>query len=364
MTTPTGLLPWYCSRGEVKLALDYKESAIADARIDRAIEDASREIDRVLARNFYPYWDTRYFDWPTHQYATPWRVWLDKNEVCALPTEITNSNGTETIPSSDYFMRPDDALQRGMPFTLIEINLGSQSAFNSGVSYQRSVAITGVFGYSMATDPAGLMLASMASSDTTAHIPNSALVDVGTVMIIDSEYMIVTDANPIATAGTLAGNLDAQSYTNAIPVSTGMGTTYAKLEVITIDGEDMLIVKIVGDSLHVRRAWNGTPLASHTSGASIYANRLVSVARGCVGTSAAIHNNAAPVSVHHVPGKIKELCIAEAGTRTLGESSGYAQQYGEAGATTKLGAGLPDLWVGAMASYGRQIRKRTTSRLI
>lgn len=52
----------YCTREDVKNALDIKETARNDDQIDRAIEGATDTIEDDLNRKFYPEVDTRYFD--------------------------------------------------------------------------------------------------------------------------------------------------------------------------------------------------------------------------------------------------------------------------------------------------------------
>jgi hypothetical protein len=358
-------LPWYATREEVKRALDYKEPAIADLDIDRAIESASRMIDKTMGRHFYPFLDTRYFDWPAHQFEIPWRIWLDQNEMCGIPTAITVANGAQTLTNSiDYFMRPDDALNRGVPFTRVEINLGSQAAFSSGDSHQRAVAITGPFGFSKAVDVVGTIAADVSSVATTVSVSNSAMTGVGALLVLGSEYLHTTDTAWSATAGTLAGNLTANNGNTSVPVSIGSGATYSKLELVTIDAETMLITGVIGDTLIVRRAWNGSTLASHSTSATIYAPRQLTVTRAVLGTSAAAYSSGVQLNRHHPPSKIKELCIAECVVTRLSETSGYSQEVGAGGETTKLGVGLADLWDGAFEAYGRQIRVRTAGRLI
>lgn len=358
------ILPWYATREDVKLALDYKDSIPTDPRIDRAIDAASRKIDRVLARQFYPFFGTRVFDWPTHQYEIPWKLWLGQNECCALPSTVTISNGTVTVPATDYFMRPDDAFDRGVPFTKMEINLGSQSAFNSGTTHQRAIGITSVFGYTKDTTSVGTLLASTTSGATSVTVSNSGPTGVGSTLVVDSEYMIVTDRSMVVTAGQSIGSLAANAGVTSVPVTAGQGATYSNREVITIDAEDMLITKVIGDTLIVKRGWNGTVLAAHNASTAIYAPRVCTVQRASVGTSAASHNNGAALSAHRPPQAVSELCIAEAATTAIAEMSGYAQSVGEQGATTRLGVGLPKKWDDAMAAYGRQMRIRTAARLI
>jgi hypothetical protein len=89
---------WYCTREDVKSSLDSKESARNNGQVDRAIESASRAVEGLTHRRFYPETDTRYFDWPNAQYARPWRLWLDQHELVSV---ATLSSGGTTIAASD-----------------------------------------------------------------------------------------------------------------------------------------------------------------------------------------------------------------------------------------------------------------------
>lgn len=48
------LTPVYCTRQDVKRALDVHETARSNGQVDRAVEAASRTIEGVLHRRFYP----------------------------------------------------------------------------------------------------------------------------------------------------------------------------------------------------------------------------------------------------------------------------------------------------------------------
>lgn len=368
MTQPGYPLPWYATREEVKRVLDYKEPTIADLDIDRNIESASRIIDKTMDRKFYPYLDTRYFDWPTHQYEIPWRVWLDDNEMCGPPTQVTVSNGAQVLNNAtDYIMMPYDALQHARPYTRIEINLGSQAAFSSGASHQKALSVTGPFGFSNAVDNVGVITSSLAGASSTLTVSNSMMTGVGALLLIGTEYMHVTGVSWVAATGsTLAGSgpLVANMAGTSVPVTTGTGASYSAYESITIDAEEMLIQKIIGDTLIVKRATVGTALAQHTVGAPIYLPRQLTVVRGLLGTTATNYASNTPIARHRVPQKIKDVCIAEAVTGRLSEVSGYSQQVGVEGTVTHLGVGLGDLWDGAFEAYARQIRVRTAARLI
>lgn len=360
--------PTYCTREAVKRALDYKDTARSDGQVDRAIEAASDSIDGgtariggLLHRRFYPWTGTRYFDWPNDQYARSWRLWLDQHEVISV-TSLTTA-GT-ALTSGQYFLRPDD----GPPFGRVEINLASSAAFDSGDTHQRSIAITGVFGYSADEATAGVLAEALDATETGVDTSDSSLVGVGDVIRVDSERMLVTGRGMLDTGQNLGADLAASVAATTVQVATG--SAYAVDEVVLIDGERMLVVDIAGNNLTVKRAWDGTVLAAHTTGADIYAPRTLTVTRGALGTTAATHSSSAAIARHVVPGLVRDLAVAEALGQLLGESSGYARRSGTtstSGSTSTsstrsdrndIGVGIDSLRDRAYTAYGRKARVR------
>src|SRR5687767_14979645 len=108
----------YCTREQVSAALgDTARSATA---IDRATLAASREVERLTHRRFYPTTATRYFDWPPRQQSESWRLWLDDDELISV-SSITSGG----IALSDYFLEPANS---GPPFTHIDVDLSGPDA--------------------------------------------------------------------------------------------------------------------------------------------------------------------------------------------------------------------------------------------
>jgi hypothetical protein len=100
-------------------------------------------------------------------------------------------------------------------------------------------------------------------------------------------------------------------------------------ETITIDSERMRVLDIVSNNVLVRRAVDGSVLATHTSGVTVYAPRLLTVTRAHAGTTAATHLIAAVVYRNVPPALISELCVAEAQTLLGQESGGWQQTIGQ-----------------------------------
>lgn len=350
--------PVYCTREDVKRATDIKETARNNFQIDRAIQSAARNIEKHLHRVFYPTDATRKWDWPNFQRTYPWKLYLDNNELADTTVNVpVVTSGGVVIPSSAIFWGP---WNDSPPYTRMELDRSQSYAFGSASTPQKSISITGTFGYSMDTDPAGALAAAVSStSATTITVSDGSLVGVGNLLIVDSERLLVQGRATVTTGQTNVSGATTESMAdNAITVSSGAAINVD--EVLLIDQEKMLAVDVTGNVVTVIRAWDGTPLANHSTSTTIYSYRVLTVLRGQLGTTAATHSNSAPIVVHRPPTLIRDLAIAEASVRLLAETSGYAEAGGGdgEGSAKNLAAALPDLWDEAETGYARKARHR------
>lgn len=347
---------WYATREDVQTAPDFVFTARDFTRIDRALEGATAAIFGLTHRRFYPWTGTRYLDYPSNNYARPWRLWLDANEVASVTSLV--SGGT-TISSSDYFLRRGDDLDEP-PYTYIEVDLSSTSAFTSGSTQQRTVAITGVFiGCPVNESPAGALAEALDASETGVDVTNSAAIGVGSIIRCESERMIVTGKTMLDTAVDIdAGDsLTANTADVSITMSTTTGAPVAG-ETILIDSERMLVVDVAGTVLTVKRAWDGSVLATHAAGSSIYAPRTLTVTRGALGTTADTHADTTALVRFVVPGLVRNLAIAEAVSTLLQEGSGYARTAGSGENEREVsGRGIKGLRDDVYTAFGRKARK-------
>jgi hypothetical protein len=334
---------WYVTREAVKAALDSKESARNNGQIDRAIESASRRVDKVCRRKFYPTNATRYFDWPDMQYSRSWRLWLNQDELLAV-TSLTA--GGVTIDPADYFLEPAND---GPPYDRIEIDLDSSAAFSPGATHQRAVAVQGVFGACNDFVAAGTLTASLNGSSDTVSVSDSSAVGVGDTLAVGDERMLVVDKVMVDT-GQNSSALTVQQSSVTLTGVSGLSVG----EVILVDSERMLVVDVAGTTVTVKRAWDGSVLASHSAGADIYAGRSLRVVRGALGTSASAHDSAAEVTKLAVPGPIQQLAIAYAIDQIQQETSGYARTVGvDQNERQVSGRAITALEKAVRASYGR-----------
>ena len=339
----------YASREDVKAALDVKETARANAQIDRLIKAASRSIEGLTHRFFFPWTGTKYFDWPNDQHANVGRLWLNQNELVSVSQLVS---GGVDISATDYFLEP---VNSGPPYNRLDLDLSTSAAFNSYLTHQQSIVITGVY-YQLDEVLAGSTAEALDAVETAVDVTDSAAIGVGHIIRVDSERMIVRGKTMLTTGQTLQTPLTASNADVIVAVTTG--SAYAVDEVVLLDSERMLIVDIAGNNLIVKRAWDGSVLATH-AGSTIYAARTLNVIRGALGTTAAIHNTASAINKHQPPGLVEQLCIAEALTAMQQEGSAYARVIGSGeGQREASGKGLADLRDQVYTRYGRKVRMR------
>lgn len=350
-TSPEGI--WYATREDVMGAFDVKLTTRNKRYIDQALESASRSVDGLCHRRFYPVAATRYFDWPARPSGgyTPWVLRLDDSELISVDAL---SSGGRVITSDEYNLEPN---RTGPPYSRVEIKLSTPAAYGGGSTYQRDVTITGLWGYRNTEATLGALAASTDAVQTSINVDGatSAAAGVGSVLRLDSERVIVTERQQLSTGQT--GTIGASKSDVSLPVANG--SAYAVDEVLLLDSERMRVDDIAGNVLTVERAYDGTVLAAHTT-ATIYAPRALTVTRGALGTTAAAHANATPVVEWRPPGLVRELTKAEAITQLTQERAGWFLKA----ATTGQSAGkvsadaLKTLRDQAYDEHGRKARTR------
>lgn len=340
----------YVTREQIKQSLDVAETARSNDQIDRAIASATSNVEGLLRRRFLPWHGVRFFDWPNGQFARTWRLWLGQDEVISVTSLVS---GGVTIPSTDYFLEPNST---GPPYTRVEVNLASRSAFTSASTHQRQIAITGVFGYRADTEVIGHLASDLAADPnaTASASWTTASFGVGDLVLIDSELIVIADRTMVDSTQDLQTPLDASAADVSVAVTSGGG--FAVGETILLDSERMLVVDIAGNTLTVRRAWDGSVLASHT-GSSIWTLTGVTFGRAQQGTTLSAHLSGAVVARHVVPPMVRDLALAYAVNQFLQENAGYARVAGTGeNAQEFTGRGIAQLEQDARRRHGRQMR--------
>ncbi len=312
--------PVYCTREQVKTALDSVETARNNRRIDRLNASSADYVERLTLRTFYPQLATRTLDWiPELDTPASWRLWLGENELAGQPTAVTAAGVALTL--GNVFARPDT----GPPFDHLEINRGSSAAWSSAATTQRAISVTGPFGYRIEDAAATTLAAGINDSTPTVTIGASWEIGVGSILLCGAERMLVTNRSMLTTGQTLLTPMDDKQSSTAVAVTTG--SAFVEDELIMLDSEKMRVDEITGNTLRVKRPWDGTALASH-NGATIYAQRQLTVERAACGTTAASHSLGDAVKVFRPEPLINQLAIAKTIVNLLDETSGFARTVG------------------------------------
>lgn len=336
---------WLCSLEAVKRTGNIN-GADKDAQVGRAIEAASRLIEKETRRYFIPRTETRYYRWPPKQSGRSYVLWLDQDllSVTTLQTKSQDAS-PETISASDYFLEPANAGR----YNSIEIDLSSNAAFEAGDTTQRSISVNGSWGYSNDTRSAGTVASGLASSSsaTTLVCSDESLIGVGNTLLIESEQVFVTAKSAVALDSIQTdGALTADMSNVTVGVDAGHGLKAS--EVIQVDSEKMFIESITGNNLTVIRAYDGSVLAAHNDNSDVYTFRSLTIERGKNGTTAVTHDDDTAISVYEPAWEISEHCLAEALARV-------AQNQAMWGRTVGTGEGAVEFRSGDLAKRRKEV---------
>lgn len=374
--------PAYCSREDAQASVDFEDgiTTSVQGKTDRAIQSSARNIEDHLHRLFYPWDGIKRWDWPNYQSASPWKLWLDRNDLLCL---TAFSSGGVDIPLNTCFLRPANK-RPGYPYTSIELDRSSGSTFGgNSATPQNAIMGTGTWGFDAEADPAGSLAAAVTSAgQSVITVSDASQMGVGDLLILGygrgdppfpddplghagaiapylGERVLVSDRSALDTGLAQSGTGCATALpSDSVLAWTGEGTVHQG-EVLLLDTEQMLVQGVSGSVATVQRAFNGTQIGIH-EGSEIWAYRSLNVIRGYLGTAAATSwPDGTAVSKHRVPSLVRDLNIAEAANRLLQETSGYARTVGAADAAVPApGVALADLWDEVTTAYGRKARSR------
>ncbi len=338
----------YCTREDVQRALNIADTPRLNGVIDRAVQSGARTVEGALHRRFYPETKTVLFDQP----GDGIRLWLDELELAAAPTQLLAA-GLPMVNGLDYFMRP----KSGPPYAWIEAAYNAVTFWQSQATPQAAISVTGDFGHPTDNVSVTTLAGSITASATSLFLSDSSAAGVGALVLIDSERMIISDKTMSSTTATITADIASAKSTVALTVSNGALINQG--EMILIDSERMQVSYVTGNTVTVERAVNGSALATHTSGATIYAPRQATVLRGRLGTTAASHSSSAVIYRLQAPSQVREANLALAITETQQALGAYTQQLGS-GQTSRASAGQDAAAVldAAYVTYGRKARSR------
>jgi hypothetical protein len=238
-------------------------------------------------------------------------------------TSITN-DGT-TLVAADYILYPRDKHWEDGPYTRISVDPDA-SNLSAWKRERDAIAIVGSWGKYSKTQPTGATVRDTTEQDasqTTLLVEDGSLISPGDTLLIESEQELVTG---FSGTGTDSGkNLNANADTNddVLTLETGHGLLAG--EIIRINNEQMQVVRPEGTtSVIVRRGWNGTTRAAHTSADDVWVYRTFVVERGVNGTTGATHAQTTAIARYRAPGLVKYLAVQIAVLMIKKAQTGFA----------------------------------------
>ena len=183
----------YCSVEELIASVAHLTLGQADAAILDHLLAMSREVEGRLLRAFFPSTGMNAYRWPPFHVAYSWEVWTEDDLLSVSSVEVAAGGvGAVPVAITNYYLEPQ---QWGPPYSRIEVDLSSQDIFQAGPTPQRSVQISGQWGYCAQTVAAGTLAAPAGATDGTLTLSNGHGVEQGDVILIDQEAIYV-DASP------------------------------------------------------------------------------------------------------------------------------------------------------------------------
>jgi len=224
-----------------------------------------------------------------------------------------------TISSDDFLLEPNNF---GPPYNRIEIDQSSSAAYEAGDTAQRSISVTGSWGYSKDTVSCGTIVSGLASSTTatTMVCSDGSVVNVGDTLLDLSEQMFVSERSFAALDSVLINDASVtQNMSNTSITLDGSHGVVAG-EIIRLDSEQLFVESVSTNVLTVIRAFNGSTLAAHSDDTAVHINRTLTIERGINGTTAVTHPNSTAMTKYEPPFDITQLCVAET-LRSLGQEN-------------------------------------------
>jgi hypothetical protein len=337
----------YCTRDDVMRAAALVETQRLSAATDRAIDAASRNVEALCHRRFYPTKATRTLRTSFAYTATDlgaWREYLTEDFELLYLNALTLDDAT----IADWWLGPQDPdTDAGRaPYTYLDLETTGSV-----------LELTGTFGGCWATRAVTALDASALIGDTTLAVADSSQVGVGATIKVGLEWLTVERTALAATGQTLLVALDQDVADNALSVASP--TLLHPGEMLTVDAERMLVEDVTATTVIVERASAGSALAAHTTSTAVYAPRTLTVDRAQLGSTATAHSDETTVYRLAPPSLVVDLVIGEALDTLAQESSSYARTIGAAEfARTATGRGLAGLRKLVRDAHGRGLRTR------
>lgn len=307
---------FFCS---VRDLISDAQAPIADeARLFQAIREACDYLQKEIGW-FVPVTLTRRFNGKDR-------------DLLIVPPLLSISaiiNDGTTLSTVDYILKPDDGYWANGPFGEIETDPDSNILL-SWVDDKDGVEITGNWGLYNRTVALASTVADTTQQDNsqlTLKLSSGGEVSPGMVLLIGTEQELVTGwSTPTASVTALNGAISISDETLTVDDASLVQIG----ELIRIDFEQMLVKdrNTTTNKLYVLRGWNATARALHLDNATLDIYRTVTVQRGVNGTTAATHANGVSLSRYVAPDDVQYLAKQIATLIVQKAKSGYQGRTG------------------------------------
>lgn len=307
----------FCTVSDI--VADKNSPGVDEARTYQAIREASDFLQKEIGW-FIPVTLTRRFDGRARKLLI----------VPPLLSVTTLVNGSNSLSSSDYILKPDNGFWANGPYGTLIVDPDSSTLLGWEDDID-GVVITGkwgLFNRSASTSATVAEASQQSDSQTTLKVSDGSKVSPGMLLLIGSEQELVTGwssptENVTTVTEAVTASADQLTLADASLVNVG--------EIVRIDFEQIKITdrRTSTGLVSVIRGWNGTGRVTHADNAQVDAYRTVTVERGVNGTTAAAHANGVSISRYFAPDDIQFLCKQIATLMVNKAQGGYQGRTGD-----------------------------------
>lgn len=233
-------------------------------------------------------------------------------------------DGTALTAGVDFTLEPQTRWWSHGPYSRLVADPDS-SKLGTWLDMAGAVALAGWFGLYDETRKLSAISGQLVG-DETIIVADGSKLSPGMLLLVESELEEVTGLGAATTTTTTNnGAIDASEE----EITLANGALVNVGEVIKINFERMLVLDVQTHEVAVTRGYGGTKKVAHLTGQTVYAQRTYTVARAANGSTAAAHG-AVTVYQQIPPDDINYLCRQIAGLEWKKAQTGFSGRQGTA----------------------------------
>jgi len=197
---------WYCTVDDVATEARATIRDLSESRLRKAIGRSSQWIDQRIGQ-FVPLTSVRTFDGNG----------LDRLILPPILAITTLTNDGDTITSTQYYLEPVNRHWENGPFSAVMVDPDA-TELSVWTRERSSVVITGRWGLYECSETTGQVVGNdtqISSSDTSLEVADVNRIPVGTILLIESEQLLVTQRDGSASLTVKRGCSGTTAATHA-----------------------------------------------------------------------------------------------------------------------------------------------------